>query len=165
MNGIDAVLLATMNDWRQGEANAHAFACRNGRYTSLTNYEKLPNGNVKGTIIIPISAGTVGGTSRSIPRSRISMKILDVSGSREFEEVLACVGLAQNFAAMRALSNEGIQKGHMALHSKNLAIAVGAKGEEIEKVSNTLIKSGRITMSEASKLLKTLREDEDNGQK
>lgn len=165
MNGIDAVLLATMNDWRQAEANAHAYASRSGHYTSLTSYEKLPNGNISGTITIPISAGTVGGTSRSVPRARIGMKILNLSGAREFEEVLACVGLAQNFAAMRALSGEGIQKGHMALHSKNIAISVGAKDEEIEKVSNMLIESGSITMSQAAKLLEELRRQDENGKK
>ncbi len=157
MNGIDSVLLATMNDWRQAEANAHAYACRNGRYTALTTYTKLPNGNVLGSIEIPLSAGTVGGSSRSVSKAKINMKILGISGAREFEEVLACVGLAQNFAAMRALSNEGIQKGHMTLHSKNLAISVGAKGEEIEKVSNMLVRSGRISMTEAAVLLEELR--------
>ena len=157
MNGIDAVLLATMNDWRQAEANAHAYASMGGQYTSLSRYELTDEGDVKGTIEIPISAGTVGGTSRSVPRSRIALKILGVSNAKEFEEIIACVGLAQNYAAMRALSNEGIQKGHMTLHSKNLAIAAGAKDDEIEKVSNMLVKSGIITAAQAVKFLQEIR--------
>jgi hydroxymethylglutaryl-CoA reductase len=157
MNGIDSVLLATLNDWRQAEANAHAYASISGRYTSLTKYSKTKGGDVLGTIEIPLSVGTVGGTSSSVEKAIISKKILGVSNAIEFEEVLACVGLAQNFAAMRALSDEGIQKGHMALHSKNLAISAGATGIEIELVANELIRSERISMSNAKTILDEIR--------
>jgi hydroxymethylglutaryl-CoA reductase len=158
MNGIDAVLLAIMNDWRQAEANAHAYAAIKGSYGSLTHYNLDKNGDITGSIEIPISVGTVGGTSASIPKAKICQKILGVKEARELEEVLACVGLSQNFAAMRALSDEGIQKGHMALHSKNLAIAVGATGDDIEKVAEMLIKSGSINMTNAREILDKLRE-------
>ncbi len=158
MNGIDAVLLAIMNDWRQAEANAHAYAAIKGSYGSLTHYNLDKNGDITGSIEIPISVGTVGGTSASIPKAKICQKILGVKEARELEEVLACVGLSQNFAAMRALSDEGIQKGHMALHSKNLAIAVGATGDDIEKVAEMLVKSGSINMTNAREILDKLRE-------
>ena len=158
MNGIDAVLLAIMNDWRQAEANAHAYAAIKGSYGSLTHYNLDKNGDITGSIEIPISVGTVGGTSASIPKAKICQKILGIKEARELEEVLACVGLSQNFAAMRALSDEGIQKGHMALHSKNLAIAVGATGDDIEKVAEMLVKSGSINMTNAREILDKLRE-------
>lgn len=160
MNGIDAVLLAIMNDWRQAEANAHAYAAIKGSYGSLTHYELDNNGDIIGSIEIPISVGTVGGTSASIPKAKICQKILDIKDARELEEVLACVGLAQNFAAMRALSDEGIQKGHMALHSKNLAMAVGATGDNIEKVAEMLVKSGSINMTNARVILDKLMKGE-----
>ncbi|MHB1439209.1 MAG: hydroxymethylglutaryl-CoA reductase, degradative [Cuniculiplasma sp.] len=157
MNGIDSVLLATMNDWRQAEANAHAYASINGHYGPLTHYRENENGDIVGSIEIPISVGTVGGTSASIPKAKIAQKILGVNHAIELEEVLACVGLAQNFAAMRALSDEGIQKGHMELHSRNLAIAVGAKDEEVDLVANELIRSGEIKMSNARVILDKIR--------
>ncbi len=160
MNGIDAVLLATMNDWRQAEANAHAYASLNGRYRSLTTYSKAENGDLSGSIEIPLAVGTVGGTTASIPKAKISMKILGVKSASEFQCVLASVGLAQNFAAVRALSNEGIQKGHMTLHSKNIAISAGALPEEIDTVSELMVKEKNISVTHAKELIEKIRNGE-----
>ncbi len=160
MNGIDAVLLATMNDWRQAEANAHAYASLNGKYKSLTTYSKTENGDLSGSIEIPLAVGTVGGTTASIPKAKISMKILGVKSASEFQCVLASVGLAQNFAAVRALSNEGIQKGHMTLHSKNIAISAGAHPEEIDIVSELMIKEKNISVTHAKELIEKIRNGE-----
>ncbi|MHB8360873.1 MAG: hydroxymethylglutaryl-CoA reductase, degradative [Thermoplasmataceae archaeon] len=157
MNGIDAVLIATMNDWRQAEANAHAYASISGSYTSLTSFTENDDGNIIGKINIPIAIGTVGGTTSTIPKAVLSRKILGVENTKEFQSLLAAVGLAQNFAAVRALSDEGIQKGHMALHSRNLAIAAGAKGEEIDKISELLKKEGKISMTRAREILELIR--------
>ena len=155
MNGIDAVLLATLNDWRQAEANAHAYASLGGRYTSLTRYSRDSEGNIAGSIEIPLALGTVGGATSAVDKAKLSMKILNVGSAMEFQEVVASVGLAQNFAAMRALSDEGIQRGHMRLHSRNIAISAGAKGELIDIISNQMIADGNISYSHAMELLKT----------
>ncbi len=157
MNGIDAVLLATYNDWRAVEAGAHSFAASTGRYSSLTRFSLNPDGDILGEISIPLAVGTVGGATKSIPKAVVTRKILNVKDSREFAQVLASVGLAQNFAAVRALSAEGIQMGHMSLHSKNIAISAGARGEEIDQISKTMILEKNISISRASELLKTLR--------
>ncbi|MEM0140079.1 MAG: hydroxymethylglutaryl-CoA reductase, degradative [Ferroplasma sp.] len=153
MNGIDAVLLATMNDFRAQEANAHAFASIGG-YKPLTSYRKDSSGNLIGSIKIPVAVGTVGGSTKTSKKARLAMKILGVKNSTEFANVLACVGLAQNFAAMRALADEGIQKGHMKLHARNIAIAAGARKEELEKITEELINSGSISYSNAVELIK-----------
>ncbi len=154
MNGIDAVLLATLNDWRQAEADAHAFASFGHPYTSMTRYSVDQDGNISGSIEIPLALGTVGGSTSIVNKAKIAMKILNVSSSREFQEVVACVGLAQNFAAVRALSDEGIQKGHMKLHSRNIAASAGAKGEQIDIISEQMIRDNNISMSYARELLK-----------
>ncbi|EQD55771.1 hydroxymethylglutaryl-CoA reductase, degradative, partial [mine drainage metagenome] len=159
MNGIDAVLIATMNDWRQAEANAHAYASISGSYTSLTSFTENDDGNIIGKINIPIAVGTVGGTTSTIPKAILSRKILGVENTKEFQSLLAAVGLAQNFAAVRALGDEGIQKGHMGLHSRNLAIAAGAKGEEIDKISELLKKDGKISMTKTKEILELLRKN------
>ena len=159
MNGVDAVLIATMNDWRQAEANAHAYASMNGFYTSLSSFEENDNGDIIGKLTIPIAVGTVGGTTSNIPKAVIARKILGINGTEEFQSVIAAVGLAQNFAAVRALSDEGIQKGHMGLHSRNLAIAAGASGKEIDLVSETLKKEGKISMARAREILEEIRKN------
>ena len=159
MNGVDAVLIATMNDWRQAEANAHAYASMNGSYTSLSSFSQDQNGDIVGKINIPLAIGTIGGTTSNIPKATVARKILGVTTTEEFQSVVAAVGLAQNFAAVRALSDEGIQKGHMGLHSRNLAIAAGAKGEEIDRVSEILKKEGKISMTRAGEVLKEIREN------
>lgn len=157
MNGIDAVLLATLNDWRQAEANAHAYASMSGHYTSLTRYSTDDDGNIVGSIEIPLALGTVGGATSVVEKARISMKILNVNSAKEFQEVVASVGLAQNFAAVRALSDEGIQKGHMKLHSRNIAIAAGASGELVDVISDKMIRDGKISFSYAKELIKEFR--------
>ena len=157
MNGIDAVLLATLNDWRAVEAGAHAFAARSGKYSSLTSYSLSNNGDIIGSIAIPMAVGTIGGSTASIDKARIMRKILNVGDSAELANVLASVGLAQNFAAIRALSSEGIQKGHMKLHSKNVAISAGATGNEIDSVSARMIEEKNVSFSRAKEILEALR--------
>jgi hydroxymethylglutaryl-CoA reductase len=153
MNGIDAVAVATGNDWRAVEAGAHAFAAIGGRYRSLTRYKKLPNGDLEGEIELPLAVGTVGGATRSLMSAQAALAILGCKTSQELACILASVGLAQNFAALRALSTEGIQKGHMALHAKNLAIAAGATGDEADKVAASMISENDISAKKASELL------------
>lgn len=155
MNGIDAVLLATLNDWRAIEAGAHAFASLNS-YTSLTRYKKNENGDIEGSIEIPMAVGTVGGATMNVPKARISRKILGIKDSKEFGNILAAIGLSQNFAAIRALATEGIQRGHMELHSRQLAISAGATGTLIDEVSQRMIDEKSISMSSAKKILKEL---------
>ncbi|AAT43728.1 hydroxymethylglutaryl-CoA reductase, degradative [Picrophilus oshimae] len=153
MNGIDAVLLATLNDFRAQEANAHAYASLNG-YKPLTRYYKNENGDLVGSIEIPVAIGTVGGTTRSSEISRIAMKILNVENARDLSCVLASVGLSQNFAALRALADEGIQRGHMKLHARNVAIAAGATGDDIDKIADKMIRENKISITRAMEILK-----------
>ena len=153
MNGIDAVAVATGNDWRAVEAGAHAFAATGGRYRSLTRFKKLSNGDLEGEIELPLAVGTVGGATRSLPSAQASLAILGVKSSQELACVMASVGLAQNFAALRALSTEGIQKGHMALHAKNLAIAAGAAGEEADRIAERMISDNDISAKKAKEFL------------
>ncbi len=157
MNGIDAVAVATGNDWRAVEAGAHAFAATGGRYRSLTRFKKLANGDLEGEIELPLAVGTVGGATRSLPSAQASLAILGVKTSQELACVMASVGLAQNFAALRALSTEGIQKGHMALHAKNLAIAAGAAGEEADRIAERMISDNDISAKKAAELLSGMR--------
>ncbi len=156
MNGIDAVLLATANDWRAIEAGAHAYAAMNG-YTSLTKWEKNEDGDLVGSIEIPMAVGIVGGATASHPKAKLMRKILKVESAREFSNVLASVGLAQNFAAIRALAMEGIQKGHMELHARNVAISAGATGSEIDRVAEEMVKRRAIRIDVAQELLMEMR--------
>lgn len=153
MNGIDAVAIATGNDWRAIEAGAHAYAARSGKYGPLTKYKKDAEGNLVGTIEIPLQVGTVGGIASIHPTAKLSLKILGASAARELACVMASVGLAQNFAALRALAAEGIQKGHMSLHAVNLAMAAGAKGAEAEEIAKKMVAEGKISMERARELL------------
>ena len=157
MNGISAVALALAQDTRAIEAGCHTYAARNGKYTSLTTYEKDTNGDIVGTIEVPMAVGTVGGVSGIHPIAKVSKKILGVKTANELAHVIASVGLAQNFAAMRALATVGIQKGHMKLHARNIAAAAGAEGDMIEKLAITLVKEGKVTPSRASELLKEMK--------
>jgi hydroxymethylglutaryl-CoA reductase len=159
MNGIDAVAVATGNDWRAVEAGAHAFAAAGGNYRSLTRYNKLPNGDLEGEIGLPIAVGTVGGATRSLASAQAALSILGAKTSQELACVMACVGLAQNFAALRALSTEGIQRGHMELHAKNLAIASGASAREADKISLQMAKENDISAKRASELLGQMRKN------
>ncbi len=157
MNGIDAVLIATANDWRAIEAGAHAYAALNG-YKSLTRWEKNEEGDLVGYIELPMAVGIVGGATSTHPKAKIARKILNVSSAQEFAGVLAAVGLAQNFAAIRALATEGIQRGHMELHARNVAISAGAVGDEIDLVANELVKQKKIRLDVAQEILKKIRE-------
>ncbi len=152
MNGIDAVVIATGNDWRAVEAGAHSYASTKG-YGPLAKWEKNEKGDLVGTIELPMAVGIVGGAIRSHPIAKLSLKILGVKSARELSEVIAAVGLGQNFAALKALTTEGIQKGHMKLHARNIAILAGAQGDEIEKVLSKLKKEKRITVETAKKIL------------
>ncbi len=157
MNGIDAVLIATSNDWRAVEAGAHAFAAMDGWYTSLTHYEEDSEGNLVGTIELPMAVGVIGGATSTHPKAKIARKILGVKTAKEFAEVLAAVGLAQNFAALRALATEGIQRGHMSLHARNIAVMAGAQGDEIDRLAELLVKEGKVRLDRAKELLEELR--------
>jgi hydroxymethylglutaryl-CoA reductase len=139
MNGIDPVIVATGNDWRAVEAGAHAYACRGGRYTSLTTWEKANNGDLVGTIEMPMPVGLVGGATKTHPLARLALKIMDVKSAQELGEISVAVGLAQNMGALRALSTEGIQRGHMALHARNIAMAAGATGADVDWVVKKMI--------------------------
>ena len=137
MNGVDAVVLATGNDWRAVEAGAHAFAARNGRYTSLSKWERDGEGKLAGFLELPMAAGIIGGATRVHPAARTALKILGVRTARELAEVIVSVGLAQNLAALRALATEGIQHGHMRLHARQVAIAAGAQRRRLWKQSRS----------------------------
>ncbi|MGQ9815840.1 MAG: hydroxymethylglutaryl-CoA reductase, degradative [Candidatus Roseilinea sp.] len=153
MNGIDAVALATGNDWRAIEAGAHAYAARNGRYTSLTRWRVNEQGDLTGEIELPMAVGMVGGATRVHPSARAALKIMGVKTARELAEVMACVGLAQNFAAIRALANEGIQRGHMTLHARQVAMAAGATGDAITRVAQQLVAERNFKVDRAKELL------------
>ena len=153
MNGIDPVVVATGNDWRAIEAGAHAYAARNGRYSSLTTWEIGANGNLVGTIELPMALGLVGGATKTHPAAQAALRILNVESANELAEVTASVGLAQNMAALRALATEGIQKGHMSLHARNIAILAGASGADIDRVAKEIVESGDISVTNAKTLI------------
>jgi hydroxymethylglutaryl-CoA reductase len=153
MNGIDAVVVATANDWRGAEAGAHAYAARSGQYRALTMWERESNGDLSGSIELPVPSGIVGGTTNAHPGAQIALKILGVKTAPEFAGVLAAVGLAQNLGALRALAGEGIQQGHMSLHARQVAIAAGASGEQIDRLADQLAQEGNVRLSRARELL------------
>lgn len=157
MNGIIAVALATGQDTRALEAGAHAYACRDGKYKPLTVWQMGENGYLEGYIELPLAVGTVGGSIRSNPMARLSLKILGVSTAKELAEVMAAVGLAQNLAALRALSTEGIQRGHMKLHARQLALAAGASPDEVEKVVDLMLRGEAFTLEKAKEALEKVR--------
>ncbi len=157
MNGIDAVALATGNDWRALEAGAHAYAARDGRYRPLTRWWRDESGVLGGRIELPLAVGIVGGATQAHPLARVALKILNVSSARELAEIMAAVGLAQNLAALRALATEGIQRGHMALHARQIAMAAGAAGEEIDRIAERLVAEQNIRLARARELLRELR--------
>jgi len=156
MNGIDAVVVATGNDFRAIEAGAHSYASVNG-YSSLTKYEKDADGNLVGTIEIPMAVGLVGGATKVHPVARAAVKILNVKTAVELGHVVASVGLAQNLAALRALASEGIQQGHMALHARNVAATAGAKGDLIEKVAEILVHEKNVKVERAKEIIDQLK--------
>ena len=157
MNGIDAVLIATANDWRAVEAGAHAHSIINGNYTSMTRWWADDQGNLRGRLTLPMAVGTVGGATNVHPMAKLSLKILGVQSARELSEVIVCVGLAQNLAAIRALATEGIQVGHMSLHARQLALAAGAQGDMVMRIAETMIAEGNIRLERAKSLVAELR--------
>ncbi len=156
MNGVIAVALATAQDHRAIEAGAHAYAARDGRYKPLSVWEKDPEGNLVGSLEMPLAVGTIGGATKVHPVARVALKILGVKSATELAEVMGAVGLAQNFAALRALATEGIQRGHMKLHARNIAIQAGAKGDLIDKVAEIMVREGKINFAYAQELIEKL---------
>ncbi|HKZ41478.1 MAG TPA: hypothetical protein VJ044_10980, partial [Candidatus Hodarchaeales archaeon] len=166
MNAISAIAVATANDWRAIEAGCHAYAARNGMYTSLTTWERTPNGDLVGTIEIPLAFGLVGGATRIHPIAQVALKIIGVKSAVELAEVAGAVGLAQNFGALRALATAGIQSGHMKLHAKNMALDVIRQdnGDPMlaEKIVDRLIaEKGKVTMDRVLKAYNELKEKRD----
>jgi hydroxymethylglutaryl-CoA reductase len=160
MNGIDAVALATGQDFRAIEAAAHAYAARNGQYRSMTKWHKTEIGDLVGELELPIAVGTVGGAASVHPTARLGLKILGAKTAKELAMVLSAVGLAQNLAALRALAAEGIQQGHMRLHARNIAATAGSRGSQIDIVAKKIFDEGDITVRRAKEILfslKTLR--------
>jgi len=157
MNGIIAVALATGNDTRALEAGAHTYASIHGKYKPLTQWRKNENGDLVGTIEVPIAVGLIGGATKSHPVARTNLKILGVQSSTEFAAVLASVGLAQNLAALRALAAEGIQKGHMRLHARNIAASAGVPPELVDEVADRMVEERAIRMDRAQEILAELR--------
>src|SRR5690606_38767449 len=157
MNGVSAVVLATGNDTRAVEAGAHAYAARNGRYASLTTWEVTASGDLAGSIELPMAVGLVGGATKLHPMAKVALKVLGVASAEELARIIAAVGLAQNFSAMKALATTGIQKGHMALHAQNVALMAGAVGEEIERVARVLVQRGTVRIDVAEAELQALR--------
>jgi len=156
MNGVDAVVIATGNDWRAVEAGAHAYAARSGRYTSLSTWGLDADGNLVGTLEMPMAVGTVGGATRVHPAARAALKLMGVTNSRQLAEIIVSVGLAQNLAALRALATEGIQRGHMGLHARQVAIAAGAAGEQIERVAAQMVAEKTIRIDRAEEIMKEI---------
>ena len=157
MNGVSAVVLATGNDTRAVEAGAHAYAARNGRYASLTTWEVTANGDLAGSIELPMAVGLVGGATKLHPMAKVALKVLGVTSAEELARIIAAVGLAQNFSAMKALATTGIQKGHMALHAQNVALMAGALGDEVDRVAQALVASGTVRIDVAEAQLARLR--------
>jgi hydroxymethylglutaryl-CoA reductase len=153
MNGVDAVVIATANDWRAIEAGAHAYAARDGRYTSLSTWGRDPQGNLVGTLEMPMAVGIVGGATRVHPSAQAAIKLMGVQSAAELAEVIVSVGLAQNLAALRALATEGIQRGHMSLHARQVAIAAGAEGEVIERLAEQLVAESTVRIDRAQEIL------------
>jgi hydroxymethylglutaryl-CoA reductase len=153
MNGVDAVVIATGNDWRAIEAGAHAYAARSGMYTSLSTWSKDADGNLVGVLEMPMAVGIVGGATKVHPGAQAAIKLMGVKTARELAEIIVSVGLAQNMAALRALATEGIQRGHMSLHARQIAIAAGASGQMIEKVATQMVMEKVVRIDRAEELV------------
>ncbi len=160
MNGVDAVVIATGNDWRAVEAGAHAFATRSGRYAPLATWRRVERDDevcLRGELELPLALGTVGGTLRVHPAARLSLRLMGVGSARALAMVAASVGLASNLSALRALATDGIQRGHMALHARSVALAAGASGPEVERVATLIVEAREITLEGATRALGVLR--------
>jgi hydroxymethylglutaryl-CoA reductase len=156
MNGVSAAVLASGNDTRAIEAGAHAYAARSGHYTSLTTWERTAEGDLVGTLEMPMAVGIVGGATASNPIAKLCVKILSIKSAKELAEVIVSVGLAQNLAALRALAAEGIQRGHMSLHARNVAISVGATGNLVDEVAEQMVAERKVRVDRAKELLQKL---------
>ncbi|MBP1694027.1 MAG: mvaA [Chloroflexi bacterium] len=156
MNGVDAVVIATGNDWRAIESGAHAFAARDGKYTSLSTWGKDGDGNLVGTLEMPLAVGIIGGATRVHPTARAALKLMKISSAGQLAEIIVSVGLAQNLAALRALATEGIQRGHMSLHARQVAIAAGAQGNLIERLAQQMVAEKTVRIDRAEEILKQL---------
>jgi hydroxymethylglutaryl-CoA reductase len=156
MNGVIAVAIACGQDIRALEAGAHSYASRSGKYKPLTTWEKDANGNLVGKLEMPMAVGLVGGAAKTHPAARAAVKILGVKTATELAEVMAAVGLAQNFAALRALATEGIQKGHMKLHARNIAVSAGATGKMVDLVAQKMVEERKIRFDRAKELVEEL---------
>jgi hydroxymethylglutaryl-CoA reductase len=154
MNGVDAVVIATGNDWRAIEAGAHAYAARSGRYTSLSTWGQNEAGDLVGWLEMPMAVGIVGGATRVHPAARTALKLMEISSAGQLAEIIVSVGLAQNLAALRALATEGIQRGHMGLHARQVAIAAGAQGELIERLAQQLVAEKQVRIDRAEEILR-----------
>jgi hydroxymethylglutaryl-CoA reductase len=159
MNGIDAVVLATGNDWRAVEAGAHAYAARSGRYTSLSSWSVDAAGNLTGSLEMPMAVGTVGGATRVHPGAQAALKLMNIQSAAQLAEIIVSVGLAQNLAALRALATEGIQRGHMGLHARQVAVAAGASETQIDRLADQLVAEGRVRVDRAQEILKEWSQD------
>jgi hydroxymethylglutaryl-CoA reductase len=153
MNGVDPVVIATGNDWRAIEAGAHAYAARSGRYTSLSTWGQDAQGNLVGSLEMPMAVGIVGGATLVHPVARAALKLMGVTTAGQLAEIIVSVGLAQNLAALRALATEGIQRGHMSLHARQVAISAGAKGEMIERLAAQLVAEKTVRVDRAEEIL------------
>jgi hydroxymethylglutaryl-CoA reductase len=157
MNGVDAVVIATGNDWRASEAGAHAYAARDGRYTSLSTWGQDADGNLTGTLEMPMAVGIVGGATKVHPTAKAALKLMGVKTAAELAGIIVSVGLAQNLAALRALATEGIQRGHMSLHARQVAIAAGATGDQIEKVAAQMVAEKTVRIDRAEEILRGMK--------
>jgi len=155
MNGVDAVVIATGNDWRAIEAGAHSYAARGGAYTSLSTWGKDREGNLVGSLELPMAVGTVGGATRVHPSARAALKLIGAQSAGELAEIITAVGLAQNLAALRALSTEGIQRGHMTLHARQVAVAAGAASDQIDRLAAQLVAEKVVRIDRAQEILKS----------
>lgn len=158
MNGIDAVAIATGNDWRAIEAGAHAFAVRDGQYRSLSKWWQGANGDLHGELTMPLAVGIVGGATRVHPTAQIALQILGIESAQELSEIMVAVGLAQNLAAIRALATDGIQRGHMRMHARQLALVTGASTEQVSMIANQMIEENNIRLERAKQIFNDLQE-------
>lgn len=159
MNGVDSVLISTGNDWRAVEAGAHAYASRSGTYSSLSKWSVGPNGSLEGTLEMPLAVGTIGGATRVHPTAKAALQLMGIETAKELAEVIISVGLAQNLAALRALATEGIQRGHMSLHARQVAIAAGALGSMVKTIADRMTSEGEITFERAKAILHKISKD------
>jgi hydroxymethylglutaryl-CoA reductase len=162
MNGIDALLIATANDWRAAEAGAHAYAAHGGRYQPLSRWWQAEDGSLRGELELPLAVGVIGGATQVHPSAQACLKLMGVDTARELAEIAVSLGLAQNLAALRALATEGIQRGHMSLHARQIAIAAGAEGDWVHRVARQMIREEAISLDRAKEIMSKLANQESN---